>query len=78
MAHRKPADELQASRATGTDHMHVISLSQIQRRMCKSESSGSSNTVSATTTVESEEHWNTARQGLGPGKKITLNLEQKY
>lgn len=58
--------------------MHIISLSQIQRRMCKFESLGSSNVVSPMTTVESEEYWQTTGQGLGPGKKIILTLEQKY
>lgn len=69
MADRKPANELQASWATGTDHMHIISLSQIERRMWKFESLGSSRTVSATTIVESEDHWHITGQGLGPGKK---------
>lgn len=69
MADRKPANELQASWAVWPEHMHIITLSQIRRRMCKFESLGSSKTVSAMTIVESEEYWHTTGQGLGPGKK---------
>lgn len=78
MADRKPANELPASWAMGTDHMHIISLSQIQRRMCKFESLGSSNTGSDMTIGEGEVYWHSTGQGLGPGKKIILTLVQKY